>query len=144
MGSVNHGVKNALALAAWVGLATGAGAETKADAALQAQVQARYAQERARCLAGQSQQDQATCLREAGAARDAASKRKLEDGGASYEQNAKERCAALSGDEALDCMARAKGQGKVSGSVEGGGVLRETVTRTVGPSAPAASAASAP
>jgi hypothetical protein len=106
-------------------------------------IQARYDQERAKCLSGQSNQDRATCLREAGAARDAARQGELNDNGAKYKQNAKERCDALTGDEAKDCLARMKGKGTVSGSVEGGGILRETVTRKVEPIDSAASAASA-
>ena len=115
MATFSRRMRDALMFGAWVGGAAGAvaaGTATEADAALQAHVQARYAQERARCLAGSSPQDQATCLREAGAARDAALKRKLDDGGAAYDQNAKERCAALSGDEALDCLARTKGRAR--------------------------------
>lgn len=103
-------------------------------------IQARYAEDRAKCLSGTSPQDTATCLREAGAARDAASKQQLDNGGSAPDRNAKTRCDALTGDDAKDCLARVAGQGKKSGSVEGGGILRETVTREVKPAEPAASA----
>jgi hypothetical protein len=110
--------------------------------------QERYDQERAKCMNGSSNQDKATCLKEAGAARDEARKGQLDDGAAKYDKNARGRCDALSGDEAKDCRARMKGAGTVSGSAQSGGILRESVTRTttVGPAVtlPAVPAASAP
>jgi len=90
--------------------------------------QSRYEAERATCMNGASNQDRTTCLKEAGAARDEARKGQLSDGDGKLRQNAKQRCDALSGDEARDCMARMKGKGTTSGSVQGGGILRETVT----------------
>jgi hypothetical protein len=92
------------------------------------EAQSRYEAERATCMTGASNQDRATCLKEAGAARDEARKGQLSDGDGKLRQSAKQRCDALSGDEARDCMARMKGKGTTSGSVQGGGILRETVT----------------
>ena len=94
-----------------------------------ADIQARYEAERASCMNGSSNQDRSTCLKEAGAARDAARKGQLRDGGGKLRQNAKQRCDVLSGDEARDCLARMNGEGTTSGSAQGGGILRETVTR---------------
>ncbi len=108
---------------------------------------ARYARERAECLQGATGQDRETCLKEAGAARDAARRQQLAEGDENYRRNEKERCDALAGDEAKDCLARMRGKGSKSGSVKGGGIYRETVTREVTPAsgpASAASAASAP
>ena len=110
-----------------------------------ADVQLRYQQERARCLDGSSNQDRATCLKEAGAARDEARKGQLNDGDAKYRSNATDRCKVLTGDEARDCLARMKGKGgsatnstatttnTTSGSAQSGGILRETVTRETKP-----------
>ena len=95
------------------------------------------------CTNGQSNQDRATCLQEAGAARDAANKGQLNDGDARYRRNAKVRCDALTGDEARDCLARMQGKGTTSGSAEAGGIYRETVTREVKPPEDPASAAPA-
>jgi hypothetical protein len=108
-----------------------------------AEIQARYAQERARCLNGTSNEDRSTCLTEAAAARAAAQQGKLDDGGATYRRNARERCKALTGADAGDCMARMNGKGTTSGSAESGGIYRETVTREVHPADASASAASA-
>ena len=106
-----------------------AGAAMAAAGTPSTDAQARYEAERAACLNGASNQDRTTCLKEAGAARDEARKGQLSDGDGKLRQNAKQRCDALSGDEARDCQARMKGKGMTSGSVEGGGILRETVTR---------------
>lgn len=115
--------KYAVALSFVVGgLSFGSTAAVAADAS------GSYQQERAACLNGQSQQDQATCLREAGAARGEAKRGNLNDGGASYQQNAQTRCNALPPADYDDCIRRAQGQGSVSGSVGGGGVVKETVT----------------
>ena len=106
-----------------------------------ADIEARYQADRATCMNGGSNQDRTTCLKEAGAARDEARKGQLSDGDGKLRQNAKQRCDALSGDEALDCLARMKGKGTTSGSAQGGGILRETVTRathTIETPAPAA------
>jgi hypothetical protein len=99
--------------------------------------QARYERERAACMAGQStNEDRATCLKEAGAALAEARKGNLDNGNGQLRKNAKDRCNALAGDERADCIARMNGEGTVSGSVGGGGVLREK--RTIVPGTPAA------
>ncbi|HEY8710778.1 MAG TPA: hypothetical protein VIM34_22600 [Burkholderiaceae bacterium] len=107
------------------------------------EIQARYAQERARCLNGTSNEDRDTCLKEAGAARAAAMQGKLDEGNDRYRQNALERCKALSGADAKDCIARMNGAGTTSGSAEAGGIFRELVTREVPPADMPASAAPA-
>ncbi len=90
--------------------------------------QARYRQERATCMSGQSHQDRATCLQEAGAALQAAKRGHLDDGQGPYEQNRLMRCAAHSAEDREDCVRRMRGEGTVSGSVEGGGIYRELRT----------------
>ena len=97
--------------------------------------QARYERERAACLSGQSQQDRSTCLREAGAALQAARRGELASGAGELARNARERCKVLAGAERSDCLARMRGEGTVSGSVEGGGILREKVTVVPAPAA---------
>lgn len=112
-----------------------------AMAATSSDIQLRYERERARCLSGQSGQSQATCLKEAGASRDAAVRGQLADGDGKLRTNAKERCDVMAGDEKSDCMARVKGSSNTteSGSVKGGGILRETVTIEPASAASAAS-----
>ena len=45
------------------------------------------------------------------------------------------RGRALAGDDARDCMTRMNGGGTASGSVEAGGLYRESVTTQVNPAA---------
>ena len=96
------------------------------------EAQQRYLQERARCESGQSHQDRATCLKEAGAAYAEAKRGRLDDGAAPYRQNALARCEVLPPDDRSACRARIEGAGVTSGSVEGGGIYRELVIREGG------------
>jgi hypothetical protein len=90
--------------------------------------EARYQRERARCLSGQSQEDQKTCLKEAGAALQAARQHGLTtQDGAQLAANARKRCEPLPADQREACYKRMSGEGTVSGSVAGGGQLRELV-----------------
>ncbi len=108
-------------------------AASKADSA---DALARYQQERAVCTSGQSNQERATCLREAGAAYAQAKNGGLGDDPAQYKANASKRCERLPDADRRDCMARMDGQGSTSGSAASGGIYRELVTReTVAPSA---------
>jgi hypothetical protein len=95
------------------------------------QAQQRYQQERAACLSGQSQQDRATCLREAGAAREEARRGRLDNGAgasASLEQNAVARCNAQPAADREACVQRIMGAGSTQGGVESGGLIRQTET----------------
>ena len=86
------------------------------DAALRV----RYDREREICTSGRSNQDRATCLREANAAFAQARKGDLNDGAAPYTRNATVRCEALRGDDRQDCVARMNGEGTTTGSVAAG------------------------
>ena len=84
-----------------------------------------YQVERANCYNGRSNQDGATCLKEANAALDEDRKGKLATTGVPYQKNAALRCQALPAADKADCEKRMRGEGSVSGSVESGGILRE-------------------
>ena len=116
-----------LALAATVAV-SGAFAAQRTGAS--ADAQARYKEDRAACMSGQSGQERETCLKEAGAALAEARRGNLSEGESRPElrSNRMDRCKVLSGDERTDCIARMRGEGTVEGSVKGGGVLREKVT----------------
>ena len=96
-----------------------------------------YLKEKAACESGNTSQDKATCLKEAGAALDQKKKGKLDNSGAPL-PNATDRCNALPAKDRADCVARIVGplspnqKVTASGSVEGGGVIRETTTTTPG------------
>ncbi|KQP43734.1 hypothetical protein [Pseudorhodoferax sp. Leaf274] len=93
-----------------------------------------YERERAACLNGATPQAQDTCLREAANAQ--ADKRKGElqtQGQDQLVANAMRRCDALGGEDHAACTARVLGYGNQSGSVGGGGVIREVETVVVPP-----------
>ncbi len=100
--------------------------------------EARYQQDRANCLAGKTGESQATCLKEAGAALQAARAHELKSPDAAQAAaNERKRCQALPDDERKDCLKRAAGvDTTVSGSVAGGGDIKETVTVIPGTPAP--------
>jgi len=88
-------------------------------------IEARYQAERAACESGRAAQDRETCLQEAVNARAAARRGELDDVPGTYEKNAVARCEVLPEEERDLCRRRARGEGEVKGSVEGGGILRE-------------------
>ena len=97
---------------------------------------ARARSERAVCDG--NQQDRAACLREAGAAQQAAQRGGLTTtGAAGNDQNALARCQLQPPADRADCEARLKGGAAgtttIEGSVMGGGVIRETVTPVPAP-----------
>lgn len=90
-----------------------------------------YQQEVQACLSGKTQQDQATCLREARNA-NADKRRGLLGTEGALEANAMARCNVFkAGEEKAACEARVMGMGNTSGSVAGGGLLREVETVTL-------------
>jgi hypothetical protein len=118
-----------------------------ADKAGRADAQTRLQVERSMCLNGQTNQDRATCLQEAGAAYAEALRDGLDDHGSPYARNAGMRCDRLPDEDRRDCRARMQGQGTTTGSVAAGGIYRELVTReTEAPATvqPAAEAPAAP
>jgi hypothetical protein len=135
-------------LVAWPAMAAADAASAAASsvAANDASLRATFEKDKAACSKKPVGDARTTCLREAGAAYDAARKGQLRSAG-DAERNARARCEPLPQAQRNDCLARARGEGESTahGSVEGGGILRETVTRTITPAAPAegASAASA-
>jgi hypothetical protein len=87
-----------------------------------------YQQEVNACMTGKTQQDQATCLREARNAQADKKRGVLDNAHAQFDANAKARCDVLAGEEKAACEARLMGYGSTSGSVAAGGVLREVET----------------
>ena len=91
-----------------------------------------YDTERARCMSGTTGQDQASCLRSAGAAYESIKLGRLRDENTTYRANALARCRALPAADRADRESRIDGGGSsvttTSGSVKEGGVIKETVT----------------
>jgi hypothetical protein len=88
---------------------------------------ARYQADRAHCNSGQSNQDRATCLKEAGAALEESRRGHLHDDKAVDKSNAYLRCDALPAGDRDACQRRINGEGTTSGSVLDGGLSRELV-----------------
>jgi hypothetical protein len=102
------------------------GAVTHADSAQELRERQRvYQQDRQRCLSGQSGQEQASCLQEAGAVLQLAPGALAHVGAAELSDNALQRCDGLPDGERQSCVARMHGQGRVEGSTASGGILRE-------------------
>ncbi len=119
----------ALALSA----AMGASPALAADKNAPADAQARYLRDTAACRTAPAKTDQTACLREAGAARGNKEHAGVEPDSGRFARNALKRCEPLPPSERRDCVARMQGEGTTSGSVAGGGILRELVTREVAP-----------
>jgi hypothetical protein len=132
---------SALALGLGLGLSAFAAMAANASTAANANsdIETRYRIDVERCNAGQTNQDKATCLREAGAARDEARRNRLNNGNQSYSQNETARCQALPTDQRDECLLQMSGKDTTTqGSVGAGGVLRETTIVVPGTPAPAA------
>ena len=120
------------AMAAMLSTATASAAGQSRDS----EAKAAYARDRAACMSGQSNQDRATCLREAGAALQEAQRGRLENRQDPFEQNRLIRCDSQPAADRQDCVRRMNGEGTTSGSVQGGGIYRELIT-PVPPATPA-------
>jgi hypothetical protein len=86
-----------------------------------------YKKEVQACMNSESQQDQATCLREAKNAR-AEKRNRTPPNTSDLNANATSRCNVLTGEDKAACTARVLGYGSESGSVAGGGVLSKVET----------------
>lgn len=140
MTSSPHSFRRAsLALGAAFGLIAASTAFAAGPAA-PADAQARYKKEVEVCNTGKSNQDRATCLREATNALAEAKRARLDNGQSSAElrANAMARCDLQPAADREACRARAKEDGIVSGTPQAGGVLREHVeVQTIVPARPA-------
>ncbi len=112
------------------GASASAADATGKDAAAKAQ----YDAERARCMSGTTGQDQASCLRSAGAAYDAIRQGRMTDANNNYRENAMSRCKSLPPADKADCESRVEGGGTSSGSVKDGGIVTETLHHNINPS----------
>jgi hypothetical protein len=124
---VSFGVTALLAVTAAAAQLAGtpAGAPLDTSGTYQAEVQA--------CMNGKTAEDQATCLKEARNAQADKKRGVLDNANGQFEANARARCGALAGEDRSACEARMMGYGNVSGSVAGGGVLREVETVVMPP-----------
>ena len=95
-----------------------------------------YEADRRACLSGATGQALEACIKEARAvlAQQPGATPSLSS--EQLQRNNLKRCDSLDGSERTDCVSRMQGEGTVSGSVAGGGILRELVTTEVVTSPP--------
>jgi hypothetical protein len=121
----------AAALAACLPAAWAAGPDKAA-------IESAYQRDRAACQALSPTQDRTSCLRDAGAHRAQALRTGIRGGTSpqDLERNAQQRCQRQTGEQRTICERMARGEGSVSGSVQGGGTIRELVTQEAAPPPP--------
>ncbi|MCW5655327.1 hypothetical protein [Hydrogenophaga sp.] len=109
-----------LALPAWA-----------SSGAPKAAADATYQRERAACTAMAPGEARTNCLRDLGAARQQSQRggRAIAPTPEQLEHNALQRCQPHPPDERALCERMVRGEGSVSGSVSGGGLIRELVTQ---------------
>lgn len=120
-----------------LGLASASALAAGGSATANNSAQAQYQQDMALCKSGQSTtESKATCVREAGAALQAARQGQLTTASSNgYQQDATNRCAALPQGQRQDCITLMNDRSAtVRGSVGGGGVMRETTITIPGDS----------
>lgn len=105
---------------------------------------ARYQRESAACASLRDFDNRANCLSEASTRYAGTRPTPAEEQADVLARNAQRRCDALPQELRSDCLARMQGQGSTRGSVAGGGIYRELVTREVVVPAGVQSAPSAP
>lgn len=106
------------AASAQVGVAGDTGIDTSGN----------HPQEMAWCMANTVGEERAACLKDSGAAQAEKRQGTLDGPPANYRVNAMRRCDELTGDDRAACRARVQGLGSSSGSVQGGGVIKEIET----------------
>lgn len=102
-----------------------------------ARSEARYQRDAAVCLNPRYAGDKDECLSEAGTARSSREPVMIDLDPGRFARNALKRCEPLPAPDRIDCLARMQGQGSATGSVAGGGIYRELVTREAGTPPPA-------
>lgn len=124
-------------LAAHAGAAQPAAPSSATSTTSTTSADAVYQRERAACKLDGTPQGRITCLKEAGAAHAEAKRRQLGNGEdeAALRQNAELRCKRVATADRDHCQRMARGEGTVSGSVDGGGVLKTLVTPIPAPAA---------
>lgn len=93
----------------------------------------KYQREIEACRNGSTPQARDACMEEARNARAAKRHGELASGDEDYKANALARCQPLGGEYRAACQARVMGFGSASGSVAGGGVLRQVETVVLPP-----------
>lgn len=92
-----------------------------------------YQQELAWCKANTSGEELKACLKSSAATRAEKRRGVVDNNGTDYKANALQRCTVLTGEDRAACQARVAGLGDASGSVQGGGILKQVETVVLPP-----------
>lgn len=131
---MNHASRSMIRSGASALLAAGISLGAMAQSTVVESPEARFKREQAACLNGSSHQDRATCLKEATNALDEARRnRGTPRTGEELLSNRLSRCEQVPAQDREACQRLAMGQGQQSGSVEGGGLVKEITEITIGP-----------
>lgn len=112
--------------------ASGAPSALAAGTSNAAKSEARYQRDAAVCHSPRYAGVKDDCLSEASTARASREPVTIDPDPERYMRNALKRCEPLPEADRIDCIARMQGRGTATGSVAGGGIYRELVTREVG------------
>lgn len=108
-------------------LVSGAALAGTFNANANAEAQARFREDMAFCNSGQSSQPLNVCRTEARNALAEAKRGTLTDAPDQHASNAVQRCSVFQGNDRSACEARVFSPSRVDGSVEGGGLVRESI-----------------
>ena len=125
-------IRSAAALVILCAAGSASAADARRPNGVNVEARAQYEQERAKCMNDPTIIDRQACLKSAGAAYDEIKQNKLRDANTDFRDNALARCKTLPAQDQADCQARVGGEGISSGSVKGGGIIKETVTVSPG------------
>lgn len=87
-----------------------------------------YQQERGWCMVNTVGDERVSCLKASAAAQAEKRRGTLDNNGGNFSANAMRRCNVFSGEDRMACLARVSALGSNSGSVQGGGILRQVET----------------
>jgi len=121
-----------LGLAAVVALLSTTAPALAADKAAPLGAKARLQHDRVVCARIRDQGERDECLSEASTLYAGTQPSHPDENPAQLMRNVLKRCEALREPDRQDCVLRMQGQGTTTGSVGGGGIYRELVTREVG------------
>jgi hypothetical protein len=121
-----------IGLSAVVALLSTTAAALAADKAAPLSAKARLQHDRVVCARIRDQGVRDECLSEASTLYAGTQPSHPDENPAQLTRNALKRCEALREPDRQDCVLRMQGQGTITGSVAGGGIYRELVTREVG------------
>ncbi len=113
---------------AWLAATLLSASAFAADPAATDPAKAQYDAERARCMSGTTGQDQASCLRSAGAAYESTKQGRLRNPNTDYTDNSLARCKSLPASRPCGLRVARRSAGTSSSDVKGGGSIKETVT----------------